>query len=68
MTNNSDKIRISWVRWFCVGLFIFELIQQPALVNFLLFLIISFEHFEEKNAFWALVSLKSYKAFRIAQC
>ena len=37
MTHNSDKIRILRVWCFCL-LLIFELIQQAALVNFMLFL------------------------------
>ena len=33
MANNSDKMRISYVWFFLSLLFIFELIQQAALVN-----------------------------------
>ena len=59
-------------------LLIFELIQQDALVNFVLFLNIfrilkiPFLTFWGKYcislALWALFSLKLYKAFRIGQC
>ena len=37
ITNNSDKVRISWVVFLFLWL-IFELIQQAFLVNFMLFL------------------------------
>ena len=53
---------------------IFELIQQAALVNFMLYLNISFSTFSGKNcvekslALWALFPLKVLKAFRIVQC
>ena len=58
-------------------LLIFELIQQAALVNFMLFLNIlkilkSFWTFWRKNCIsldlWALFSWKPCKAFKIAQC
>ena len=63
----------------CFSLLLFlELIQQAALVNFMLFsnilkiLKISFWTFPRKNwlslDLWALFSLKSCKALRIAQC
>ena len=56
MASNSDKIRILWVWCFCL-LPILELIQQAALVNFILFLNIlkilksHFEHFEGQIAY-----------------
>ena len=83
-TVNSNSIIMSkysrnilWVRC-CRSLLIFELIQQAALVNFMLFLNtfkiskILFWTFCRRNLislnFWSLFSLKLYKAFRIAQC
>ena len=80
MTNDSGKVRISWVVFLSL-LFIFDLIQQASLVNFMLFsniskiLKISFWTFWRKKlrisylfAMWAIFSWKSYKDFRIAQC
>ena len=77
MTNNSDKIRILLLMVLSL-LLIFELIQQAALVNFMLFLNIlkilkfSFWTCWGKNGIsldlWDLFSWKPCKAFRIAQC
>ena len=77
MTNNSDKIRILILMVLSL-LLIFELIQQAALVNSMLFLNIlkilkfSFWTCWEKNGIsldlWDLFSWKPCKAFRIAQC
>ena len=77
MTNNSDKIRIL-ILMVLFLLLIFELIQQAALVNFMLLLIIlkilkfSFWTFWGKNGIsldlYDLFSWKPRKAFRIAQC
>ena len=77
MTNNSDKIRILLLMVLSL-LLIFELIQQAALVNFMLFLNIlkilkfSFWTCWGKNGIsldlWDLFSWKPCKASRIAQC
>ena len=70
MTNNSERIRISWVQWI-------NNCQQAALVNFMVLLNIFkilkilFWIFWRKNgiffALWALFYLKLYKTFRIGQ-
>ena len=78
MNNSNDIIRIFQVWCFFSLLLIFQLIQQAALVSFMLFLNIlkilkiSFWIFWKKDYIsldlWALFSCKPCKAFRKAQC
>ena len=73
MTNNSDKIIISWMWGFSFLSFFLSWIQQDTLVNFMLYLIIFkilkiwFWTFWRKNCI-ENCNWKLPKAFRIAQC